>query len=271
MSLLSIFGCGRAKTPEYPADRLSARDGTEFTITFFKHASLAISVGGKYIYVDPVSANADYGALPKADVVLITHSHYDHLDVAAVEKLLAADTEILCDRTSAEAFEMNCYTMRPGSVATPRDYVKVEAVAAYNTTPGHLQFHPREREDCGYVLTIGGTRIYIAGDTEPNHELKKDRHRLSAREPALHDDRRPGRRSGESAETGDLLPLPLRRGGRKDRHRPSGPRVGGRDGGPHPADGIAGTPLQNKERPGGTLFSQRSSRPTSCGRERAPR
>lgn len=130
MSLLSIFGCGRAKTPEYPADRLSARDGTEFTITFFKHASLAISVGGKYIYVDPVSANADYGALPKADVVLITHSHYDHLDVAAVEKLLAADTEILCDRTSAEAFEMNCYTMRPGSVATPRDYVKVEAVEA---------------------------------------------------------------------------------------------------------------------------------------------
>ena len=118
MSLLSIFGCGRAKTPEYPADRLSARDGTEFTITFFKHASLAISVGGKYIYVDPVSANADYGALPKADVVLITHSHYDHLDVAAVEKLLAADTEILCDRTSAEAFEMNCYTMRPGSVAS---------------------------------------------------------------------------------------------------------------------------------------------------------
>ncbi len=129
-------------------------------------------MGGKYIYVDPVSANADYGALPKADVVLITHSHYDHLDVAAVEKLLAADTEILCDRTSAEAFEMNCYTMHPGSVATPRDYVKVEAVAAYNTTPGHLQFHPREREDCGYVLTIGGTRIYIAGDTEPTPELK---------------------------------------------------------------------------------------------------
>ena len=92
--------------------------------------------------------------------------------MAAVEKLLAADTEILCDRTSAEAFEMNCYTMHPGSVATPRDYVKVEAVAAYNTTPGHLQFHPREREDCGYVLTIGGTRIYIAGDTEPTPELQ---------------------------------------------------------------------------------------------------
>ena len=172
MSILSLFGCGHAKAPEYPSDQLTARDGTEFTITFFKHASLSIAVGGKYIYVDPVSANADYAALPKADIVLITHSHYDHLDVAAVEKLLTPDTEILCDRTSAEAFEMNCYTMRPGSVAAPRDYVKVEAVAAYNTTPGHLQFHPKEREDCGYILTVGGTRIYIAGDTEPTPELR---------------------------------------------------------------------------------------------------
>ena len=172
MSILSLFGCGPSKAPEYPSDQLTARDGTRFTITFFKHASLSISAGGKYIYVDPVGANADYAALPKADIVLITHSHYDHLDVAAVEKLLAPDTEILCDRTSAEAFEMNCYTMRPGSVATPRDWVKVEAVAAYNTTPGHLQFHPKEREDCGYILTVGGTRIYIAGDTEPTPEMR---------------------------------------------------------------------------------------------------
>ena len=61
----------------------------------------------------------------------------------------------------------------PSDTLTPRDYVKIEAVAAYNTTPGHLQFHPKDREDCGYVLTIGGTRIYVAGDTEPTPELKK--------------------------------------------------------------------------------------------------
>ena len=171
MSILSFFGCGK-KAPESPADTLTTRDGTQITITFFRHASLSVEAGGKYIYVDPVSGYADYAALPKADVVLITHSHYDHLDVAAVEAIQTPQTEILCDRTSAEAFEMNCYTMRPGSVATPRDYLKVEAVAAYNTTDGHLQFHPKEREDCGYVLTIGGSRIYIAGDTEPTPELK---------------------------------------------------------------------------------------------------
>ena len=152
MSILSFFGCGK-KAPEYPADTLTTRDGTQITITFFRHASLSVEAGGKYIYVDPVSGYADYAALPKADVVLITHSHYDHLDVAAVEAIQTPQTEILCDRTSAEAFEMNCYTMRPGSVATPRDYLKVEAVAAYNTTDGHLQFH-------------------IAGDTEPTPELK---------------------------------------------------------------------------------------------------
>ena len=145
MSILSFFGCGK-KAPEYPADTLTTRDGTQITITFFRHASLSVEAGGKYIYVDPVSGYADYAALPKADVVLITHSHYDHLDVAAVEAIQTPQTEILCDRTSAEAFEMNCYTMRPGSVATPRDYLKVEAVAAYNTTDGHLQFHPKERE-----------------------------------------------------------------------------------------------------------------------------
>ena len=153
MSLLSLLGCGKKAAPEYPADTLTTRDGTQITITFFRHASLSIEVGGKYVYVDPVSGYARYAALPKADVILITHSHYDHLDVAAVEAIQTPQTEILCDRTSAEAFEMNCYTMRPGSVAAPRDYLKVEAVAAY-------------------ILTVGGTRIYIAGDTEPTPEMK---------------------------------------------------------------------------------------------------
>ncbi len=172
MSILSFFGCGGAKAPAYPTDTLTLRDGTQLTITFFAHASLSLRVGEDYsIYVDPVSEYADYARLPKADLVLITHQHSDHFDRAAVDELTTRHSEILCSRIVAEGFEMDCHTMRPGSVATPHEGIRIEAVTACNTTEGHLQFHPREREDCGYLLTIGGSRIYIAGDTEPTPEL----------------------------------------------------------------------------------------------------
>ncbi len=170
MALLSFFSPD--KTPAYPHDTIPARDGSEITFTFFRHASFSIETGGKYIYIDPVNEYADYAKLPKADLVLITHSHYDHLDRAAVDTLTDRNSLVVCDKTSSDTFEGDCIVMTPGMSSDPRPYVHIEAVAAYNTTEGHLQFHPREREDCGYVLTIGGTRIYIAGDTEPTPELK---------------------------------------------------------------------------------------------------
>lgn len=138
----------------------------------FKHASLAIETEGRHIYIDPISQYADYASLPKADLILITHSHYDHLDSAAVAALSTAATTVVCDRTSSETLGGKCLTMKPGDTLAPRDYLSIEAVPAYNTSEDRLQFHPREREDCGYVLTIGGTRIYIAGDGENTPEMK---------------------------------------------------------------------------------------------------
>lgn len=172
MSLFSFFGCAKTPAPQYPSDTFTTKDGTSFTLHFFKHASLAVETDGHWIYIDPVSPFANYSKLPKADLILITHSHSDHLDRAAVDTLSTAATDILCDKTSAEAFDFNCHTMMPGSTAQPRDYVKVEAVPAYNITEGHLDFHPKAREDVGYILTIGGTRIYIAGDSENTPEMK---------------------------------------------------------------------------------------------------
>lgn len=171
MSFLSFFGCGK-KAVQYPTDTITTRDGQTLTFHFYAHASLAVEWNEKMIYIDPVMEHADYSRLKKADVILVTHHHSDHFDGVAVDELSTRTTEILCDRTSAEAFEMNCHTMRPGSVANPIEGVKVEAVAAYNTSKGHTQFHPKDREDCGYILTLGGTRIYIAGDTEPTKEMK---------------------------------------------------------------------------------------------------
>lgn len=171
MSILSKLFGGKA-APKYACDELEI-NGEKLKLTFFAHASLAIEYAGKHIYLDPVSDNADYANLPKADVILVSHSHYDHFDMAAIENLQKEDTHILLDKTSAEGFVGECYTMPPGAVAEPFADVKVEAVAAYNTSEHQLQFHPKEREDCGYIVTLGGAvRIYMSGDTEPTEELR---------------------------------------------------------------------------------------------------
>ena len=171
MSHFTLFHGGTPPTPHYPQDTHRTRDGSELTLTFFRHASLSLAFGGKYIYTDPVSDYADYARLPKADLVLIGHSHYDHFDRAAVDTLTDRHSLVVCDKTTSEAFDGDCLVMTPGMSASPRPYLQIEAVAAYNTTPGHLDFHPRARQDCGYILTLGGTRIYLAGDTEPTPEM----------------------------------------------------------------------------------------------------
>ncbi len=166
----NLFG-GKPSAPVYQSDELTI-NGERLKITFFAHASLAIEYMDKHIYLDPVSDNADYERLPKADIILVSHSHYDHFDMAAIENLQKVDSHILLDKTSAEGFVGECYTMLPGAVAQPFTDIKIEAVAAYNTSESQLQFHPKEREDCGYIVTLGdAVRIYMSGDSEPTEEM----------------------------------------------------------------------------------------------------
>ena len=161
---------GGADAPTYPTDELQI-NGKSLKLSFYAHASIAIEYEGRRIYVDPVMGNAEYDKLPKADMILVTHSHYDHFDMAAIEAVQKEACHILLAKTSAEGFAGDCYTMLPGAVAEPYADVRVEAVAAYNTSEHQLQFHPKEREDCGYVVTLGdAVRIYISGDTEPTAE-----------------------------------------------------------------------------------------------------
>ncbi|MBR2326792.1 MAG: MBL fold metallo-hydrolase [Alistipes sp.] len=171
MSLLSLlFGCSKSPAPAYPQDTITANDGSTITLTFFAHATLGIEHNGRHIYIDPVGDFA-WERLPKADAILVTHSHYDHFELTTIEKIAKKECAILCDKTSAEAFEHDCITMLPGSIAEPLEGISVRAVPAYNISEGHTNFHPKEREDCGYILTIGGTTIYVAGDTEDNEDV----------------------------------------------------------------------------------------------------
>ncbi len=154
MSLLSMIGCKGGV--EYPEDIIAARDGSQIAITFYTHASVAFCWGGHRIYVDPSGDGIAWKNQPKADLVLITHDHYDHCDTAAVKALTGGEDYM---------------KLSPGEVAEPFEGVRIEAVPAYNITEGHLDFHPRERGDAGYLITLGGTVIYVAGDTEDNDDV----------------------------------------------------------------------------------------------------
>ncbi|MFI3278570.1 MAG: MBL fold metallo-hydrolase [Rikenellaceae bacterium] len=156
---------------DFKRDTFTAQDGCCFDIIFFNHASLAISTDDYIIYVDPVMMFAPYAELPKADIIAITHSHSDHLDVQAVEALMEPSTQIICCKSSAEILAREVLMVAHGSQLSPINGLRVEGVAAYNTSPSKLQFHPASREDCGFIFTIGGNRIYVAGDTEPTPEM----------------------------------------------------------------------------------------------------
>ena len=170
MSLFSkLFGRDK-KAVTYPQDTITARDGSTITFTFYAHASMGIEWNGVHIYVDPVG-EFDWQSQPKADIVLVTHSHYDHLELSTIEQLQTPQTIVVCDKSSADAFEHDCITMLPGATSQPVEGVTVKAVAAYNISEGHTDFHPQSREDCGYLITLGGTTIYVAGDTEDNDDV----------------------------------------------------------------------------------------------------
>ncbi|MBO7312689.1 MAG: MBL fold metallo-hydrolase, partial [Alistipes sp.] len=142
MSLLRRLFGGKTTAKEYPTDEINI-NGKSLRLRFFAHASVAIEYENRWIYVDPVMENADYSTLPKADIILVTHHHFDHFDMAAIEALQKEDTRLLLDKTSAEGLGGDCYTMLPKGVAEPIECIKVEAVAAYNTSEGHTDFHPK--------------------------------------------------------------------------------------------------------------------------------
>ncbi len=170
--------CGRAGAAEakrrpdmLDSDTIKTSAG-ELKLTFVGHGSLMFAFGGKAIHVDPVSAEADYAAMPKADLILVTHDHFDHLDPKAIAAIRKGDTAIVLTARCAPTIKGGV-VMRNGEAREVAG-LKIEAVPAYNILhkrPDGAPFHPRG-DGNGYVITFADTRVYVAGDTENTPEMK---------------------------------------------------------------------------------------------------
>jgi L-ascorbate metabolism protein UlaG (beta-lactamase superfamily) len=143
----------------------------ELKITFVGHGTLMMEFDGKTIHVDPVARYADYSKMPKADLILITHEHGDHLDAGAISKIKNESTEIVLTKKCHEQFGS-------GTILTNGESgifagIKIDAVPAYNIKNMRSEgnpFHPKGAGN-GYVLHFANKRVYVAGDTENIPEM----------------------------------------------------------------------------------------------------
>jgi len=172
MGILIMVGAG-AVTAQGQFEKDVVKTGAgDLEITFIGHGTLMFTFGGRVIHVDPVGQYADYGKLPKADLILITHEHRDHLDPKVVETLRKPDTQIVLTQAGASQVAGGT-VMKNGEVKTVAG-LKIEAVPAYNLVHKRESgepFHPKGNGN-GYVVTFGEKRVYVAGDTENTPEMK---------------------------------------------------------------------------------------------------
>lgn len=171
LCLLALFLPALAFAQSQKPKDVIPTDAGDVTITFLGHASLMLQWQGKVMHIDPWSAQADYSALPKADLVLVTHEHRDHLDMTAIDAV-KKDGTLFASSLKASGLLKSPTVLKNGESATLLG-IRIDAVPAYNRvhmrSPGE-PYHPRGVGN-GYVLHFGSTRIYVAGDTEDIPEM----------------------------------------------------------------------------------------------------
>ena len=169
LGCLTAAGCNAAQK----VDEFTTKSGKKVTITCIKHASIEINYDGTEIQIDPVGAGVrpitDYNQFPKANIILITHEHKDHFEREAIACVRTPATTIYSNTAVYNMFR-NSLPLKNGDSITYRQDITIKAVPAYNYTEDHTQFHPKGRDN-GYILSLDGLRIYIAGDTEDIPEM----------------------------------------------------------------------------------------------------
>ena len=182
LALSVLFSLTAAAQP-ITGDHIPTSNGGDLVVHPMKHATMVLTWNGVTMYVDPAPAPgsppgtdgaAAFKGMPAADLILVTDIHGDHFDVPSLEKLAGAKTVVVVPQAVmdklSDAVKPKARVIANGA-STSVAAIGIEAVPMYNTTQDRLQFHSKGRGN-GYVLTIGGKRVYIAGDTEDIPEMR---------------------------------------------------------------------------------------------------
>lgn len=170
--VLISLGSAQGKEKDMFEEDIIKTSAGDLKITFIGHGTLMFTFGGKIIHIDPVLREADYNKMPKADLVIVTHEHRDHLDLEAIKVIRKKETKTVLTEICAKEVE-DGIVMKNGDVETVGG-LKIEAVPAYNIVhkrQGDVPFHPKG-DGNGYIITFGDKRVYVAADTENTPEMK---------------------------------------------------------------------------------------------------
>lgn len=163
-----------AATPNRQTDVVETSRGP-LKITPLYHGSVMLEFGGKIIHVDPWS-QADYTGIPLADMILITHTHADHMDPAIIKKLRKEGTILVAPPAVTDTLNGTVGDTDAISNGEKKTFlgIEIEAVPMYNLALGSAPGKPYHHKGIGngYVLTFGDTRVYFSGDTECTPEMK---------------------------------------------------------------------------------------------------
>ena len=173
MAIFVFVSCAVAAGEIPASDRIATGDGP-LVVHAIDHATFVMEWNGKTIAVDPVGGAEAFTSFPKADLILITHTHGDHLSLDTVASLVKESTAIIAPASVAEAFpesDRARISVIANGESTQWGGSAIEAVPMYNLDPEKQKFHPKGVGN-GYIVTLGGTRIYIAGDTEDIPEMR---------------------------------------------------------------------------------------------------
>ena len=164
--------CAAGPEPNCPSVQYKTPKGGKLDIYMITHGSVAMSYKGFSIQIDPVGkmgqTEFDYTQFPKADLILITHEHGDHLSPDTIALLSKDDTQILLNAKSRDQLGKG-EAIANGESRTVGP-VEIKAVPAYNISEGRQNFHPKGNGN-GYILDFDGFKVYVAGDTEDIDEM----------------------------------------------------------------------------------------------------